>query len=205
MSRARTRRLPRRRWWRRALTARYGAAGRSLVRSVEAEYARVLDSEPDPGGPVLRFHIRQSIAPALAAHRVLVRELDDPVAARTAVGDLVAEQMRPVLRAAALLDRLGPGFPAVRRLNRLLVPRLFPVPGFAVAWHRDDEQGLAFDVGTCFYLEVLRRHGAAELTPVFCDGDRLAFAAMPRSVRFARAGTLARGAPYCDFLLRPPP
>ncbi|GAA4988060.1 L-2-amino-thiazoline-4-carboxylic acid hydrolase [Pseudonocardia tropica] len=197
-------RLPRRRWWRRALTARHGDAGTRLARAVDDEYRRILAARPDPPDRTSRFHVRQSITPALAAYQVLSGELGDPARARAEVQDLVAAQMRPVLGAVALLDRLGPGFAAVRRLNRRLVPRLFPAPGFAVTWRRDDEWGLAFDFTGCLYLDVLRHHGAAELTPVFCHGDRLAYAAMPRSVRFERTGTMAGGASCCDFLLRPP-
>lgn len=165
----------------------------------------VLDDRPDrvDADPVLRFHFRQSIAPALAAYRVLLRE--DPDGAHARVQDLVAAQMAPALTAVGLLDRLGPSFGSLRSLTRRLVPRLFPASGFTVTWRRDDDEMLRFDITGCFYLRVLTHYGAPELTAVFCHGDRLLYGRMPRTLRFTRTATMADGATHCDFALTPSP
>lgn len=197
--------LPRRRWWRRALTVRYGARGRDLARAVDAEYAALVAERPAWGeeSRALRFHVRQAILPDLAAYRVLTREHGDAAAARVEVRDLMTAQLRPVLRVVGVLDRLRIPFAGLRRSTRWLVKRVFPAAGFTIGWPQDDDRGLRFDVTACFYLRVLRHYGAPELTGVFCHGDQLVYDRMPRTVRFARTGTIASGAHRCDFLLQP--
>lgn len=200
--------LPRRRWWRHTLDARRPGRGRELARALDEEYRSLLAHRPvgTDDDRAVRFHLRQSILPALAAYRVLARETgrDGPDAEVLAeVTELVAAQMRPILTVAGLLDRSGLPFAVTRRLLRRGVRALFAAPAFEITWHRDDAQALRFDVTGCFYLRVLRHYDAAELTPVFCRGDELAFGRMPRTLRFDRTGTLAQGAPRCDFSLRP--
>ncbi|MGG5260256.1 L-2-amino-thiazoline-4-carboxylic acid hydrolase [Phycicoccus avicenniae] len=204
------RRLPRRRWWRRALAARpavVSALGRpdDAMAAVEAEYRAVLADRPEwaDDSAVLRFHLEQSVAPALGVYRALRRAGTDVVPARAEVMALVEAQMAPALAVVGLLDRMHLPFRSLRALTRRLVPRMFPAAGFTIDWTRDDDRALAFDFSACHYLRLLRHYGAAELTPVFCHGDELAYERMPRSVRFTRLGTMATGAPRCDFTLRP--
>ena len=198
-------RLPRRRWWRRALAARYGADSPKLVRAISVEYATLIADQPPwvEENRALHFHVRQAIIPNLAAYRVLSREHADPVAARSEVLHLMAAQLRPVLRVVSVLDLLAVPFGRVRRATRWLVQHAFPAAGFTIGWPPDDDDALQFDVTACVYLRVLRHYGAPELTAVFCHGDQLVYDQMPRTVRFTRTGTLATGAPRCDFLLQP--
>ncbi|NHA68577.1 L-2-amino-thiazoline-4-carboxylic acid hydrolase [Phycicoccus flavus] len=172
---------------------------------VESEYRVVLADRPPwaQESSALRFHLEQSVAPALAVYRVLQRHGVPPEPARAEVGRLVEAQMAPVLGVVGALDRLRLPFAALRALNRRLVPRMFPAAGFTIDWVRDDPDSLAFDFSACFYLRVLRHYGAGELTGVFCHGDELAYARMPRTLRFTRTGTMAGGAPRCDFVLHP--
>ncbi|WP_454083541.1 L-2-amino-thiazoline-4-carboxylic acid hydrolase [Georgenia sp. Marseille-Q6866] len=197
--------VPRRRWWRRALVARYGVRGRELARAVDAEYSALLARRPPWGeeSRALRFHVRQAILPDLAAYRVLSREHGDAAVARGVVRDLMTAQLLAVLRVVRVLDRVGVPFGRLRRVTRRLVPRAFPPAGFTIGWGQDDEAGLRFDVTTCFYLRVLRHYAAPELTGVFCYGDQVVLEQMPRSVRLTRTGALATGAARCDFLLQP--
>ncbi len=188
------------------MAARYGRdGGRARVRAIAAEYSRIIAGRPSwaEENRALRFHLRQSIGPNLAAYRVLSREHGDALVARRTVRDLMEAQMTPILRVAGVIDRLGVTFAGLRRATRWLVPRAFPAPGFTVGWGQDDDEGLRFDVSVCFYLRLLRHYGAPELTSVFCYGDQLVCDRMPRTLTLARTGTLAVGAPRCDFLLQP--
>lgn len=153
--------------------------------------------------PRLGWWRRALVARYGARGRDLVQAVDAEYRALIAQQPPGIEQNRPVLRVVGVLDRLGVPFTRLRRSTRWLVPRAFPPAGFAVGWEQDDDGGLRFEVTACFYLRVLRHYGAPELTGVFCYGDQLVFDRMPRAVRFTRTGTLATGAPRCDFLLEP--
>ena len=57
---------------------------------------------------------------------------------------------------------------------------------------------LIFGVHRCFYVDVLGRFGAPELTRLFCDMDDVVFENIP-GVRWERKNTIGRGGEFCDF------
>jgi len=66
----------------------------------------------------------------------------------------------------------------------------------------DSPSALAFDVKYCVWHEVARAFGDPRLCyPTTCYGDELTIPPVLNHVggRFRRAGTLAEGAPVCDF------
>lgn len=197
--------LPRRGWWRSALKRRFGDAGPRLLGRIEVTYRDLLMDRPSFAAErsVLAWHVRMSIAPILAVYLVLLDETGDRIAARRHAEALMTEQLAPVLAAYGWLDRLGLPFAVVRAANRLLVPVGFPAPGFDIHWQENSPERLTFTVHRCFYLRVLLHYGAPELTGVFCRGDEIIYEKMARSVAFSRTGTLADGAPHCDFAFQP--
>lgn len=103
-----------------------------------------------------------------------------------------------------LMKRFVPGmlhYPLVRRV----IPRqmrLFPSSGWQIEWVENSRRRVAFNIRRCFYLDVLTRYGAPELTPAFCDLDNIPGEMLKPNVVFERKSTLGRGAACCDFCYR---
>ncbi|HEV8324968.1 MAG TPA: L-2-amino-thiazoline-4-carboxylic acid hydrolase [Myxococcota bacterium] len=87
-------------------------------------------------------------------------------------------------------------------LVRRLVGRLFNVEGAVVA---SGDTHFAFEVTACLFVSLTRALGRPELAPLYCTADAAYFEAPAAGIALARRGTLARGAPCCDFrfTLRP--
>jgi hypothetical protein len=66
------------------------------------------------------------------------------------------------------------------------------------AIHAEDEQ-LGFDVCQCRFVQLTHQLGRAHLATMFCAADSVFFAREGAPVRLERTGTLATGAPRCDF------
>ena len=62
-----------------------------------------------------------------------------------------------------------------------------------------DEATLGFDVTSCRFVELCHALDRPYLAPMFCEADSVRFAEPDSLVSLRRTGTLATGAPCCDF------
>ena len=62
--------------------------------------------------------------------------------------------------------------------------------------------GLDIDVTACRFVELCRAAGREYLAPLFCEADSRHFDRPESTITLQREGTLARGAPRCDFRFR---
>lgn len=144
---------------------------------------------------------RRQLRPVLLLDEVArdVLRLDD-AARRALLAEVVAEVgARFVARHAAPPPTAAwrAASPARRgRFLDALRARLFNTRTEAVAATDD---ALAFDVTACRFVELCRAVGRPELAALFCEADARRFAAADSPARLVRLGTLARGAPRCDF------
>ena len=75
----------------------------------------------------------------------------------------------------------------------------FPPEGWETQWVRCDGKEIHFNLHTCLYQTVTQALGCPELCPLYCENDDIAFAGLAPKITFRRTGTLASGAPCCDF------
>ena len=100
--------------------------------------------------------------------------------------------------ATGLLLRTAPG----RRLFMRGVPHLvglFPAPAWELTWVERSDNRVAFDITRCYALDTLRLLDAAPVAVAVCADDDYVFSHLCPHLRFSRTGTLASGAPCCDF------
>lgn len=62
-----------------------------------------------------------------------------------------------------------------------------------------DVDSLGFDVTSCRFVELCHALGRPYLAPMFCAADSVRFSEPDSLVTLRRTGTLATGAPCCDF------
>lgn len=167
--------------------------------SITRRYRQLLAQTPPRANPALQKHIRETILVGLALYRELQPGCDTLEAAR--------ERTRQVLEIAygfwlrtpmRLLDKLTDPYPLFRRAVHWRMETDFPAEGFQTEWLQDDEQAVAFNLHTCLYLDVLRQHGAEELTPVFCAMDDMMMEGVD-FISWDRTQTQGLGAEFCDF------
>lgn len=193
------RRLPMRWLWRCTCESTQGQvqAARFLALT-EIEYATVVADRPDfvDDNPVLAGHFARSIAPLIAAYRVLERTGDpDPLGALRMMSDA---RLGILARVAGVFARLPVPWSVFTRLVDKVMASGFPSAGWDISWVEKSDDRLVFDIHGCFYLRAFEHYGVPELTALACHGDDILYQRLP-GARFVRTGTLGRGDPACDF------
>ena len=189
--------------WRRELADRLdGEPAAELMDRVEARYAELYRDRTHYDHPALRKHLEDNILPGLALYQVLRGEGHGEADALQTVERLQAVDLLRQRRPLELLGRLPFFFSLLRAVTRRFMGRNFPPQGWQVEWPDEGRDVVAFDMKSCFYLDVLTEHGAPELTPAYCRLDDLAYEDVSPHVRWERTRTLGRGDDCCDFRFR---
>lgn len=193
--------LPYRRLWQSALAESFGmpAAG-AIMEFAGAEYRRLLSHQPCPRHPMLAYHLRWQILPALALYRALRQHGVEQSRALQEVERLAWQEIGPLYqRAVGWLKVTADPFPTWRALVRLGLRTIFPPTGWRTVPAVDDATCYGFDVVGCWYHETLTALGAPELTAVFCKMDDYLAGLVPAAIVWSRQGTIGTGAERCDF------
>ena len=56
-----------------------------------------------------------------------------------------------------------------------------------------------FDIVSCPYYAMCRKYHCIELNPAFCDSDDAKYGKLHKNLKWARTGTIGKGASCCDF------
>ncbi len=195
-------RLPGRDVWQHTLARQVGDVPAAFtLGKVQARYHALLRDRPHFAHPALNRHLEGSILPGLALYLALREETGDEALAKARTGLLLDEKAR--LKYAAIRPLLNQPFffPTFRLATRLMMAFEFPSAGWETEWVRDDEEVIAFNMKSCFYLKVLSAYGAPELTPIFCHTDEAGMEGITSMV-FERSTTLGLGGAACDFCYR---
>lgn len=197
----RLRRLPYRRLWERALAESLGAASaHRVVELAGIRYRQLLSRHAWPRHPMLVYHLRWQILPALALYTALREHGLAPSQTLYEVARLAWLEIGPLYRRAiAWLKVVSDPFPIWRMLVRAAMRTIFPPAGWRTVPARDDAHCYGFDVVGCWYHETLTKLGAPELTAVFCKMDDYLAGLVPASIVWSRQGTIGTGAERCDF------
>lgn len=191
-----------------ALEGRVG--GLSLDRLRELASARAVDLERTT--PPMRKRISRELfalgVPTLALYQIVREQGVEQAEAVAALDALIQAAYRvrlasPLARAVATrLFRL----PVVRNSIVRAVERAREPGGFVMRRVEapDADTLVALDVERCPLAELFARHGAPEIGPLICKIDDLMAEAVA-GIELRRTGTIASGAPRCDFRYRRAP
>lgn len=180
--------------WLRHLTPRDPTL-RAPARTAYDEASQAL---PWPNHPVLQVHLAFSVLPGAALYRTLVARGHTSEAAASAVTRALTEMAQP--RHAALKSQTRG--PRGQRLFMWIAGRsmvAFPSPGWETTWVQRTPHCVAFDMTRCFDLDMLRLLDATAIAPAYCAVDDVLYTDLCPQLRWQRTGTLATGAPRCDF------
>ena len=186
--------------WEKVLASRFGKTQAQVMAArVQIEYQKLCVATTPPSDRALRFHLYQSILPGLALYRVLLAQGLSKKAALVEVDQIFTVSFS----AGTKLMRFQlPGvtpFELLRKTTPRSLKLIFPESGWKKEWVENSPTSLAFNIHSCFYLEVLASQGARELTTIYCKFDDLMFNNLPASIRWERTQTLGRGHQLCNF------
>ncbi len=187
--------------WEKLLAEQFGKTeAQALIARVQAQYQKLcIGITSPPLNRVLRFHLYQSILPGLALYLVLLEKGLSKKAALVEIDRIFATSFSASIKMMRFELPGIDSFELLRKTFPRLLNLIFPEQGWNKEWVENSSTTLAFNMHSCFYLEVLAAHGARELTTVYCKFDDLMFNNMPPSIRWERTQTLARGHQMCNF------
>ena len=138
----------------------------------------------------------------MALYQVLQENGVEMEQALSEVDRMMYAAIAPLRKPLEWIGRFPIFFTLLRKLTPDFTHRNFPHAGWEIEWVENSDQSVAFNMHTCFYLEIFKEYGAPELTLVFCRLDDLIYEELSPHVRWERTGTLARGDDVCDFRWR---
>jgi hypothetical protein len=176
-----------------------GVDSPSLRLAADEVYRRDSDRVPWPRTRALQVHLAFSVLPGVAMHTALRAQGTSSEQAERLVEDALVAMAQPRRRFYARLVGTGLGRRGFMRAVEVASPRLFPGPGWQATWRERSPERVAFDFTRCYVLDMLRRLDAAALAPAYCVVDDALYSDLHPQLGWARSGTLASGAPVCDF------
>ena len=191
--------VPNLRLWGRALQRQHGRQqAQQITELVQQRYEQLMRAQPRYENRRLQLQLAGVILPGLALYQGLKEHHENQQELLVEMEKYLGMPFSLPMKVIPLFRFLPSPFAFFRRAfgSRM---RDFPAEGWDIDWLEDGGKAVAFNISRCFYLDVLTRLGAPELTPAFCSTDELLASAFPPSIRFVRCGTLARGDPCCDF------
>ncbi len=147
--------------------------------------------------------VRHQLRPALQLDEVLADDLDLDVETRLPILTSVIAEAGAAFVATHARDVTPRAWQVARPRDRQswaqgLVGRFFNAHIESVD---TSEQTIRFEVSHCRFVTLVRALGRPHLAPLFCAADSLYFERPGTPATLTRRGTLALGAPACDFLL----
>lgn len=182
------------------LVDRLGADGAAAlwVRAERRLDGMLAQSRSLPAGE--RFHVEGYVLPTCA----LYFELTDAFGRDEAfqmVDDFMAEYSANAAKAFRLMVAVPGGRGFLMRVFGKVVGLVFGErQGFVNKLRECTPNRIAYDVLSCPYQRASARLGAPEICQLFCRNDEVCYGHLD-GIRFARTGTLAKGADRCDFLV----
>lgn len=173
--------------------------GDTIYQQTEVRFQALLAQADDRGSPAIRDHLARKLLPPLAFYQVLRARGMDQAAALDQVRQETRQAAQNKKRDMASLTRLPFAYTLYRLGVKRYLAKSFPPAGWDTQWVRCDGKEIHFNLRTCLYQEVTQALGCPELCPLYCENDDIAFSGLAPKILFRRTGTLASGAPCCDF------
>jgi hypothetical protein len=172
--------------------------GDETYERVTARYRELYSNQEWPTNPQLRWHLVEGILPGLALYQVLRETGQSQGDALGTVDRAFAQLFSGDVRQMKRIGRLPFALLFFRLFLKPLM-RKYPPEGWRIDWKQNDQDGIRFDMTSCFYHATLSKYGAPELTVSFCRVDDLIYGQMSRYVSWRRTKTIAGGNALCDF------
>ncbi len=172
----------------------------AIRREADALYRHLTEENRDIP-KALKQHTETNIFPAIAVYKTLLKHGMEQEAAcdviRRFFVRICSVMFKPVswyLHIGGLYHRYPAGM--VKHSLRDFSPEA----GFEYRMPNTENPAVArFDIVSCPYHAMCRKYDCLELNPAFCDSDDAKYGHLHKNLKWARTGTIGKGAPCCDF------
>jgi hypothetical protein len=171
----------------------------AFLAEVRRHYWRAAARTPWPPRLALQLHLVFSALPGAAVYGALRDRGWDQEPAVEAVAKVIESRARRDRARLQPLARVRPLRAAFLPVAQLATEVGFPSPGWETRWRQLSNGVVAFDMTRCFLLDTFTRLGVPEITRAYCAADDVLYGDLCPQLRWLRKGTLATGAPVCDF------
>ncbi len=183
------------------LILRFGEEeGRRIFNRSMKLYAELVVTTDYKGSPTLEKQLKKLVYPVIAYYKTL---LAYGYRQSAALGLVRYETEKAAQfsaeRHAAQMRKFFP-FLAFRRNFSNFIEFKFPSAEWKVTNLRKGGWKLTFRVERCLYCQIAAKFGCEELSTVFCDYERVAFAGLNPKIGAECNGSLADGHDYCEFV-----
>lgn len=168
-----------------------------LQKKAEQAYKTLL-FENDLSDKMQAKHLKQAILPAVAVYTTLLEDNWLKEDAFELIRKSVLDAAKPMAKAFQSMGRLPFFFLVLRKMCPASIRSQFGSAGWKMEWKRNDQSAIEWDCHSCFYADVLNRHGMMELLSIFCESDDVVYRNIP-DVLWGRTKTIGCGAELCDF------
>ena len=176
----------------------------SELRQIKAEANRSFQQLTEENRDIpkaLKQHTDTNIFPAIAVYKTLLQHGMEPEAAcdviRRFFVKICGVMFKPVswyLHIGGLYHQYPAGM--VKHSLRDFSPEA----GFTYRMPKKENPAVArFDIVSCPYHAMCEKYNCLELNPAFCDSDDAKYGHLHKNLKWARTGTIGKGAPCCDF------
>lgn len=172
---------------------------REILQAAAERHEDLYAERKQYGIRALRNHLEQNILPGIALYQTLLGDPDTQQRAMRLVEAAFGEWVALNRRRMEWLGRLPIFYWLMRAAIKPMMRWEFPEEGWETEWMETSGEAIAFNMRSCFYLDVLESHGVPELTAQYCRADDLVYEDVSPYVRWARTRTLGRGDECCDF------
>jgi hypothetical protein len=147
----------------------------------------------------LQKHLEGFILPGIALHQSLLANGYPREEALVIMEMCFRELSKPMRKRMVLLGRLPFFYPLLRIMAKPIMKANFPAEGWKIEWKEFNQESIAFDMKSCFYLDVLTEYDLPELTSLYCWMDDLIYDEVSPYIKWDRTKTLGRGDDCCNF------
>jgi hypothetical protein len=187
--------------WQRSLSGRHGAEkANALIARTQVFYKEFLSQHSGESNRANRATLKSRLLPGLSIYRALLEEGRDQQQVLAEVDALFrAVFFKRMVQGIRVLNYFPDPFPIVKPVLKMMTRENY-LPG-SQEIVEDSSDCYAMNVYRCYILDTLTKHGAQELTAVFCNTDDWLTEVLPK-IGWERTKTLGRGGDCCNFRWR---
>jgi hypothetical protein len=170
-----------------------------VINHARMQFLALYKNRKDYQNKALQNHLERSILPGIALYQSILAFGYPQEQALVIMEAAFREWVKPTRKRIVGLGRLPFYFHLMRVMIKPMMIKNFPESGWKIEWKNLDRKLIAFDMKSCFYLDVLMEFGVPELTPMYCWLDDQIYEGVSPYVKWDRTKTLGRGDDCCDF------
>ena len=148
---------------------------------------------------VVKDHMIQNIFPCIAYYLALQQLGYEKDKALQITADFMGIYAEKMSKSFDKFSKIPFIYGFLKLIIKPMMKRNFPAAGWKTEWVTLNQEGIAFNLHSCLYFQVLNDYGCPELGTYFCKNDDICYAKLAPKVLFQRSKTIARGGKYCDF------